>query len=601
MRTLSKLFMVSLVIGALALVACASDDEADVAPGPAQQAAPAAPAAALAAGAPSAPAAPAQPAAAAAAQEAAPDILGTKLGGGIGAVAIRSIPPTPSADIVKTGGVLKWTGHGGLDTVDHWGSTAGISYLASSRWNDYLVGWDLQGNAQPQMLEDWTLSDDAIVYTFTLRDGLTFWDGRAVTSDDVLPSIDKWHTQINPVPKSVWDLALPTQAKVDDKTFTLTMSDPFGVMPFYMGQAILAIIPADLAIAYPQSEPIPWEEIVGAGPMMVVDYSPGNVLTYEKFEGYKPRSDPKTGWAGSREAYLDGLKLIDVPDGNTKMAALETGQLDFADIMSNDFLEIVRGNKRLVAAIVSPDHSPGMFINKSIPPFNSVKARVAVQLVINYRDAMSTFGPPGTWQLGHGVFVIGGTWDIDDGIVDMFEAVDNFEPTEAMIARAKVLWAEAAEETGWDVTQPIHMMNATNMAHYGSLVVAKQNMEDAGIPVDMPAMDWATVASRSSSDCDWNLAITGWNAYDPIGNPGFSTTWKCGWDNQEVQDLIKEYGAAQSFEEQRAIVGKIQIAKINDPPYIHYGQLNALNVHRVEVKGYEVFLEVSFDGVWLDD
>ena len=221
--------------------------------------------------------------------------------------------------------------------------------------------------------------------------------------------------------------------------------------------------------------------------------------------------------------------------------------------------------------------------------------------MIHYDDAMAAFGPPDTYQLGHRVFVLGGTWDVDDGIVDMFEAVDNWKPTPAMIARAQKLWAEAAEETGWDVTQPIHMMNATNLAHYGSLVVAKQNMEDAGIPVDMPAMDWATVASRSSSDCDWHVAITGWNAYDPIGNPGFSTTWKCGWDNQKVQDLIKDYSRALSFEDQKKIVGQIQYEKINDPPYIHFGQLNSLSVARDSVRNYENFLQLTFDGVWLDE
>jgi len=368
-----------------------------------------------------------------------------------------------------------------------------------------------------------------------------------------------------------------------------------------MGQSIVGIIPASLATKYPQSEPIPWEEIVGAGPATVVDYSPGNVLTYGKYEGYNARTEPKAGYAGTREMNLDGIKLIDVPDGNTKMAALETGQLDFADKISNDFIEIARGNSDLQAIITSPDHSPGMFINKSIPPFSSVKARVAIQLVIHYDDAMAAFGPPDTYQLGHRVFVLGGTWDVDDGIVDMFEATDNWKPTPAMIARAQKLWAEAAEETGWDVNEPIHMMNATNLAHYGSLVVAKQNIEDAGFPVDMPAMDWATVASRSSSDCDWNLAITGWNAYDPIGNPGFSTTWKCGWDNQKVQDLIKDYSRALSFEDQKKIVGQIQWEKINDPPYIHFGQLNALSVARNAVRNYENFLQLTFDGVWLDE
>jgi len=466
-----------------------------------------------------------------------------------------------------------------------------------------LIAWDAQGNARPQMLESWSIDADGLTHRFTLRDGLTFWDGRVVTTDDVLPSLDKWHTQIDPVPKQVWDLALPVQAKVDDKTFTLTMSEPFGVMQWTMGANVpgMSVIPADLATKYPQSEPIPWEEIVGAGPYKVSDYAPGNVLTYVKYEDYNPRSDPKTGMAGSREVYVDSLKLIDVPDGNTKLAALETGQLDYVDALPNDFLEIVRGNPQLVAAIKSPDHSPGLFINKSIPPFNSVKARVAIQLVINYRDAMLAFGPEDMMTLGHQVFVIGGGWDSNAGIDDMFESTDNFAPTPAMIARAQKLWAEAAEETGWDVTKPFLMMNATNLAHYGSNVVAKQNFEDAGFLVDMPAMDWATVASRSSSDCDWNVAITGWNAWDPVSNPGFSTTWKCGWDNQEVQDLIKDFTRASTLEEQQVIVDKIQILKINDPPYIHYGQLNAMDAHRVEVRGFSAFIHIVMTGIWLDD
>lgn len=607
MRTVSKLFIVSLVIGALALVGCSSSDTAvsdvaPVAPAPAAAAAAAAAPAAAGGGAAAAPAAPAAPAAAAPAAAAAKPEHGLKIGAITSKTApIRSIPPTPSSLTVKTGGTIRWSGHGGLDTVDHWGTTAGISHAFSSQWNDFLIGWDSQANPQPQMLEGWTLDSDGLTHRFTLREGLKFWDGSAITTDDVLASLDKWHTQIDPVPKQVWDLGTPTQAKVDGRTFTLTMSEPFGVMQWNMGTSLMSVIPAALAAKYPQSEPIPWEEIVGAGPLTIADYSPGNVAHLAKWAAYNSRTEPKAGNSGSREHYADGLKLIDVPDGNTKMAALETGQLDVVDRLPNDFLDIVRENKSLVAIIMSPDHSPGIFLNKSIPPLNHVKARVALQLVINYREAMLAFGPADMMTLGHQVFVIGGTWDMDAGIDDMFESNENFGPTPAMLARATKLWNEAAAETGWDVSQPIEMMNATNIAHYGSLVVAKQNMEDAGFPVNMPAMDWATVASRSSSDCDWNIAITGWNAFDPVSNPGFSTTWKCGWDNQEVQDLIKDFTKASTLAEQKDIVAKIQIAKINDPPYIHFGQLNGMHALGANVRNFENFLQIVFAGVWLDD
>ena len=67
-----------------------------------------------------------------------------------------------------------------------------------------------------------------------------------------------------------------------------------------------------------------------------------------------------------------------------------------------------------------------------------------------------------------------------------------------------------------------------------------------------------------------------------------------------MQDLIKDFASAGTLDEQWEIVEKIQIAKINDPPYIHFGQLNGLTVHRVEVKNFQKFLQFTLDGIWLD-
>ena len=601
MKTLSKLFMVSLVISALALVACSSgDDEAAGEPQAPAAAAPALPAQAAAMGAPAAPAQPAAPAPAAAAQAPVALTMGGAATVGQAALPVRAAPPTPDAALVKKGGTLRWIGHGSLDTIDPHSSTQAMSTYAGRVWLDFLLGWDLNGNASPQMLDTWTISDDAIDYTFTLRDGLTFHDGTAVTAADILPSLDKWHNQIVPMPKNVWDIANPVPSLVDEKTFAMKMGEPFGVFPWYASWPAIFIFPEALAIKYPQADPIPWDEAVGSGPFKLIEWLPGNLLKYERFAAYIPSPDPRSGEAGSREAFVDAIRELEVPDTNTKMAAFEAGQADFGEGISGDFLDIARDNAQLVAVITSPDHSPGLFINKSIPPFSHVKARQAIQLAINYEDAIATFGPPEMYVLGHQVFVIGGAWSTDAGIVEMFESVDQFTPTDSMKARARQLWAEAAAESGWDVTKPILMMNATDLQHYGSNVVAKENIEDVGIPVDMPAMDWATVAGRSSTDCDWHLAITGWNAYDPISNPGFSTTWKCGWDNQNVQDLITDFARAGSIEEQRVIIDKIQIEKINDPPYIHYGQLNGLIVHRTEVQNFQNFINFSLDGVWLD-
>ncbi|MDP6402356.1 MAG: ABC transporter substrate-binding protein, partial [SAR202 cluster bacterium] len=372
----------------------------------------------------------------------------------------------------------------------------------------------------------------------------------------------------------------------------------FGAWPWYMAQARPFVIPAALAAKYTGSDPIPFDEAIGSGPFTLTEWLPGNKVTYDRFDGYVPRTDPRSGLTGSREAFLDQILLLEVPDMNSRVAALRTGQVDFSDIVGNDFKQQLEDDPNTVVVVISPDHSPGAFINKSIPPTNNVKALQAIQLSINYADAMAAFGPPGTYLLGHQVFVIGGAWDTQAGIAEVFEDNTSFVPSEAMLAKARTLWQEALDETGF--TGPIELMNATDLPHYGSLLVMKENMEAVGIEVDMPALDWATVAGRSSTECTWHLATTGWNAWDPISNPGFSDTWKCGWDNQEMFDMIDEFRAAATAEEQQALIDQIQIEKIRSVPYIHFGQLNALNVHRVEVKGYVGYLELSLDGLWLD-
>ena len=474
-----------------------------------------------------------------------------------------------------------------------------MARVVSRVWTDFLFAWDADGQAQPQMLEQWSLSDDGKNFTFTLRDGLLFHDGSPVTTDDVIASLEKYHTGIIPTPKTIWDIAKPTMTKIDDQSFDFGMEISFGLFPWYGGANYANVVPEELATTYTGSTPIPFDEAVGSGPFKLTEWLPGNRVVYDRFTDYIPRSEPKSGDAGSREAYVDRTIFLEVPDMNTKVAALQTGQADFGELIGNDFLYQLQDDPNTTVVIISPDHSPGVFINKSIPPFNNTKARQAAQLAVDYESAMAAFGPPETWQLCHQIYVCGGGWKSDVGIVETFEALDNFKPTQTMLAKAKQLYEEALAEEGF--SGPWILLNATDLTHYGSLLVFKDNMEAIGMEVEMPALDWATVAGMESKECDtWQMGVTGWNTYDPITNSGFSDTWKCGWDNVEIQDLMEAFTKAATLEEQLVLIDQIQDLKIREVPYIHFGQLNALNVHRVEVKGYESFLNLSLDGLWFD-
>ena len=99
---------------------------------------------------------------------------------------------------------------------------------------DTLFGVNEQGEVQPQMIDTYSLSDDKLTWTFTLRDGLKWHDGDPVTTADIIPSIERWGKR-DGAGQKLMDLTAEMKA-VDAKTFTLTLKEPYGFVLGFAGQ-----------------------------------------------------------------------------------------------------------------------------------------------------------------------------------------------------------------------------------------------------------------------------------------------------------------------------------------------------------------------------
>ena len=93
---------------------------------------------------------------------------------------------------------------------------------------DTLFGLDADFNVHPQMVDTYSVSDDGLAYTFTLRDGLKWHDGTPVTSKDCVVSIKRWGARDGMGQKLME--ATEKLEVVNDKTFTLTLKEPFGMV-----------------------------------------------------------------------------------------------------------------------------------------------------------------------------------------------------------------------------------------------------------------------------------------------------------------------------------------------------------------------------------
>src|SRR6201992_809729 len=221
--------------------------------------------------------------------------------------------------------------HSDLRVIDPLFTTAYITRDHGYMIYDTLIATDSSFKIQPQMA-DWKISDDKLTYTFTLREGLKWHDGAPVTAEDCVASLKRWG-KVDSMGQKLMDFTASLEAS-DAKTITLKLKEPYGLVleslakmssyvPFMMPKR-LADTPANQQI----------KEQIGSGPFKFVaaEFRPGVKAVYEKNKEYIPRKEPASWTAGGKIANVDRVEWITMPDAQTAVNALQSGDIDFLDI-----------------------------------------------------------------------------------------------------------------------------------------------------------------------------------------------------------------------------------------------------------------------------
>jgi peptide/nickel transport system substrate-binding protein len=132
------------------------------------------------------------------------------------------------------GKVIKMIPGGDLKIIDPIQNASYISRNHGYMVYDTLFAVDSKGQVKPQMIDTWTLSPDKTKYTFTLRQGLKWHDAAPVTSADCVASIKRWGAK--DVSGTLLMRELASLDVVDERTFTLTLKQPFGLVIEALGK-----------------------------------------------------------------------------------------------------------------------------------------------------------------------------------------------------------------------------------------------------------------------------------------------------------------------------------------------------------------------------
>lgn len=346
-----------------------------------------------------------------------------------------------------------------MDSLDpHKAVAAGTSEVLYNIF-DGLVKADENGVMQPALASEYSISDDALTYTFKLRNGVKFHNGKEVTADDVIFSLkrvagmlDEKDIKVISAFSVIKDIT--AQDGSDGKEVVVSLSEPNTELIYYFNTAI---IPAD----YKEQETAP----VGAGPFKFVSYSPMESVVVERFADYY----------GTAPA-LDGATFKIYASVDDAFMELLAGGIDIFPYLSYDQTQQLGDDYTI--EVGQQSLAEGLYLNNEYEPFKDVRVRQALSYAVDFEEIDKV--------------VTGGVSHVLK--TAMFPTFKEYydESTESLyphdVDKAKALLKEAGyENLELEITIPNNYQ-----LHISIAEILADQLGKAGVKVKIKQIDWSS-------------------------------------------------------------------------------------------------------------
>ena len=454
-------------------------------------------------------------------------------------LALSTLVTLAPATAQAQGTVLRVVPHSNLAILDPIWTTAYMSRNHGYMIYDTLFGTDENAKIRPQMVDTWSVSGDNRLWTFKLRKGLEFHDGKPVTGDDVIASLQRWGKR-DAMGSALMQFVQRMDSPTPD-TFRIFLGEACGFVLEALGKPssnVPFIMPKRIADtdAFKQIE-----EHIGSGPYVFKkdEFKPGDKAVYLKNAKYVPRAEPPSGTAGGKQVFVDRVEWnLALRDAQAQVNALKKGEIDIIEALGFDFYE----NAKTDTDIQLPKYSNlGLQymarFNHLHKPFDNAKVRAAAIAAMTQEPFLrAQVGVKELYKTCPSMFICNTPYGSTAG--SDIQAKSNMRKAQDLL-----------KASGYDGT-PIVIMKPTDLASIQKLPdVAAQLLRQAGFKVDLQAMDWQTlVGRRAKKDAPdkggWHMFLTAWNVFDvwsPIANPTADTRGeKSGWFGWASDDKLPE-------------------------------------------------------------
>ncbi|MFC0406662.1 ABC transporter substrate-binding protein [Roseomonas elaeocarpi] len=495
----------------------------------------------------------------------------------LGGIAATSVSlATPSILRAASQSVLRFVPFVDLSLLDPVATTATPTRNHAFLVFDTLYGLDDQFRPQPQMVQGHLVEDDGRRWLLTLRQGLRFHDGAAVTARDCVASIRRWASR-DSFGQALMAATDELSAQ-DDRTIVFRLNKPFPLLPAALAKAspsMCAMMPERLATADPARQV---SEMVGSGPFRFLEreHLAGARAAYARFEEYVPRPDgTPTGTAGPKVAHFDRVEWITMPDVSAASTALQAGEVDWWETPSPDLAPLLKSDPNLRVEVKDRQGlTPILRFNCMQPPFNNIALRRAVLGAVDQAEFMRAYSSdPDTWHVKLGMFCPGTPMANEAGLDGLFGKTD--------IAAAR----KAVEASGYKGDKVAFMLPMDHPISAPIGQVGIDLFQRIGLNVEVQAVDSGTLFQRRNSreavtKGGWSVfpsMVSGLNILDPAVTSVARGNGLQGWygwpDSPEGERLRDAWLEERDPGAQKALAEKIQLQAWSDATFIPTGQI----------------------------
>ncbi len=486
-----------------------------------------------------------------------------------GTAVTMAITPAAAQQAAK-GSVITVATIGEPPTLDPVGVTADLVSVITQHMFETLYTFDREWKVIPLVASAMpTLSADGKSYTIPLRTGVKFHDGSTMTADDVVASLERW-TKVSPRGKTTASVIESITAK--NGSVVIALKEPFAplISLLAMNNGAAAIMPKSVIDG---ANPV--KSFIGTGPYKLLEHKPDQYIRVTRFDGYVSPEGPANGYGGKREAKIEEVRFVPVPNATTRVEGMVAGQYGFADSLPAEMLPRIKGASGVTPVVVKPFGFPLMIMNSKAGTFANQAVRQAVLAALGPSDMLTAaFGDPSFFALEGSIYAPGTNfYDADSA-----KGYNQNNPKKA---------ADMLKAAGYK-NEPVRIM--TSMQYdflYKMSLVAQAQLQQAGFNVDLQVLDWATLIQRRGNEKEWDAFFT-YHTFVPepslitFVNPSYPG-W---WDTSEKKAALAKFNTEMDPAKRKALWAEIQKLFYTQVPTIKVGEFYNLAAATAKLKGY---------------